>query len=161
MWGFENVTTKRYKDEPGYSDAYPDLVASLKVAETSGYSRIIVLGSSYSAALCYRLASEYTSVSGLMAFSPSPYLDKKGEVARWNSMVRVPTLLAATKQEVINGLFDVHEAAPRIEQRSRDILTFFLGGVHGASTLRSDKNPKSHKDYWNMVEQFLEVNFPD
>lgn len=161
MWGFDNLTAKKYESEQGYSDAYPDLVTALNLAESKGYSRIIAIGSSYSASLVLKLASENSTVSAVIAFSPAMDIDVEGDVAKWNSQVTVPTLFAATKQEVNDGLFDVYETAPRVEGRSSDMLVFFPGGVHGASTLRKDKNPESSEQYCVMVKTFLETHFSD
>lgn len=160
MWGHDNLTAREHAKDPGYSAAYPDMVAALKFAEEKGYPRIVALGSSYSAALVFRLAAEHSTVSAVVAFSPSEYLDVRGEVAKWNSLSSAPTLIAATKEEIVGGVLRIYESAPRIDKRAQDRMVSFPGGVHGASTLRRDKNPDSDDEYWAALEAFLESSVP-
>ncbi|MCH7945273.1 MAG: hypothetical protein IIC73_04565, partial [Armatimonadetes bacterium] len=113
---------------------------------------ILAWGSSYSASLVLRLASEHASVDGVLSFSPGEYFDPEGLVAGWNSEVTVPCLFAATSAELLAGVYDIHDAAP-----NTDINMAFGAktGKHGSSTLHEELNPDSNAMYWKGVERYL------
>ncbi len=71
--GGENRTAAQVDEgKLTYCDAYPDLVATLKYAKQNFENGIIIWGSSYSAALVYKLATDYPKdVTAVLAFSPA------------------------------------------------------------------------------------------
>jgi alpha-beta hydrolase superfamily lysophospholipase len=76
MWGHQNETVRHLGREAGYIDALKDLEAALAWARSqSNNGRVLVWGSSYSAALVFPLAASHQpEVSGVLAFSP----DRRG-----------------------------------------------------------------------------------
>ena len=102
-WGDANPTASRAKGDKSYESAYPDLEAALNWAEGEGYEKVVAWGSSYSASLALRLASEHDTVDAVIAYSPGEYFDEKCVVAKWNSGVKVPTYVAATSEELTVG----------------------------------------------------------
>jgi dienelactone hydrolase len=156
MWGAKNVTASTSEHED-YSSAYPDLVAALKWAEDQGYKRIVAWGSSYSASLVLRLASEHETVDAVVSFSPGEYFDSKGLVAGWNEKVTVPCFFAATSEELIAGVYAIVDTKPKARGREQDIVFGTKDGVHGSSALRSDKNPKDAEKYWEKLELFFKT----
>lgn len=156
MWGEKNATASTSEGED-YIGAYPDLVAALKWAEDQGYKRIVAWGSSYSASLVLRLASEHGSVDAVVSFSPGEYFDEKGLVAGWNAKVEVPCFFAATSEELIADVFAIVDTKPKTPGREQDIVFGTKDGVHGSSALRTDKNPKDAEKYWEKLELFFKT----
>lgn len=118
-----------------YCDAYPDLLAALDyVLEASLAEQVFVWGSSYSAALVFRLAAERPDVvTGLLAFSPAsggPLQECRARM--WIDEVTSPVYIFRPASEM--------ERESSVEQQ--EILTAagenFLvveNGVHGSSML--------------------------
>ena len=69
--------------EPGYCDAYPDLVAALRYVRKHNYKgKLIAWGSSYSAALVFRLAADYHQRSAACSLFHLP-LGRRSQTVRW------------------------------------------------------------------------------
>ncbi len=155
MWGATNQTAAQFTGETSYMDAYADMEAALKWADGEGYKRIIAWGSSYSASLVLRLASENKSVGAVVSFSPGEYFDEPGIVAKWNSEVTAPCFFAATSQELVTDVFKLVDTKPKSPGRDMDVVFGTKDGVHGSSALREDKNPIDFQAYWNHLDRFL------
>jgi pimeloyl-ACP methyl ester carboxylesterase len=118
-----------------YCDAYPDLVAALDAVTSKGLAeKVIVWGSSYSAALVFRLAAEHPDrIAGVVACSPAaggPMVDCRAR--EWLGDVSAPILVLRPASEMENegsieqrGLFVAAGADFRIIEN----------GVHGSSML--------------------------
>ena len=119
----------------GYCDAYPDLVAALEYVLAEELAGEVVLwGSSYSAALIFKLTAEYPEkVAGLLAFSPASGGPLETCRARiWIDEINAPVSIFRPAAEM--------ERAPSVEQK--DILTaaganfvVIENGIHGSSML--------------------------
>jgi dienelactone hydrolase len=157
MWGHDNLTRKQFTGETHYWDAYADMEAALAWAEDQGYKRIVAWGSSYSASLVLRLASEHESVDAVVSFSPGEYFDEKGLVAGWNSMVTAPCFFAATSEEFLAEVYAIIDTKPKAPGREKDLTVGTKDGVHGSSALRADKNPKDAEKYWEKLELFFKT----
>jgi dienelactone hydrolase len=157
MYG-KNRTADQYSGSPSYMDAYADIEAALKWAESQGYKKIIAWGSSYSASFMFRLASEHKDIAAVIAFSPGEYFDQdKGIVAKWASGVSVPVMAVCQESEKpdVTAILNSKPAgaAPR---------TLYCDdkAIHGSSTLRVDKNPQGAGEYRKDVEEFLRAFAP-
>ena len=140
-YGESNRTIQDLADDTpsGYCDAYHDLRAALEYAVQNNLAdRVIIWGSSYSAALVFRLAAEHPDkIEGVIAFSPAsggPLVDCRARM--WLDDVEAETLVLRPASEM--------ERESSIEQR--DILTAagiqFLvieNGVHGSSMLVDER----------------------
>jgi pimeloyl-ACP methyl ester carboxylesterase len=79
--GVVNQTSAAFEKKHGrpatYAEAYPDVVEAVKWArETRPEAKLILLGSSYSAALAVAYAGrEPTAVDAVLAFSPGEYIE--------------------------------------------------------------------------------------
>lgn len=154
-FGGRNKTVAALGRSSSYDAALPDLEAALAWGKAkAGGAPVLVWGSSYSAALVFRLAAKHPAdVAGLLAFSPGEYLGKKNAVSAAAQAVRVPVFI------------DQSIDADEIEQ-SRVILqatasqdkTQFVparAGVHGSATLRTDRNAAGAEENWAAVLAFL------
>ena len=154
-FGGKNRTVARLGRSTSYDAALVDLEAALVWGKNrANGAPVLVWGSSYSAALVFRLVARHPSdVAGLLAFSPGEYLGKKGAVSAAAQAVRLPVFI------------DQSSDADEIEQ-SRLILqatassdkTQFVptrNGVHGSATLRADRNAAGAEENWAAVIGFL------
>jgi dienelactone hydrolase len=155
MWGESNQTKAEFGEGADYEEAYADLLAALKWAEGEGYVWIVPFGSSYSASLALRLASESKAVDAVVAFSPGEYFPEKGVVAEWNSKVEVPVFIGATSEEMAVGdVYEIYDKKPDAAARGLDVVFGSAKGVHGASTLRQEKS-EAAEEYWSALERFF------
>ena len=160
--GVPNETHRRAaKKNAGtdYLDAYADLQAALRYATRRLKARrIIVWGSSYSASLVFRLASEYPDdVAALLAFSPGEYFQKKhGKeyIQGFARNVKRPIFVTSSKAErdKAKPIFDAAPAEKKI------LFTPASLGQHGSRALW-DKWSDSDV-YWSAVNAFLREYAP-
>lgn len=156
MFNAPNRTQMHAGGKTDYMAAYQDMQAALKWAQDQKYQRIIVWGSSYSASLVLRLASETPSVYAVLSFSPGEYFDKKGLVAGWNAAAKAPVFIACSEDEKTEQVQAIVKAAnPDPIRRENDVLFTAPEGVHGSSTLHHRDNGESETAYWAATEKFL------
>ncbi|GJL95020.1 MAG: hypothetical protein DHS20C05_14250 [Hyphococcus sp.] len=143
-----------------YCDAEADLSAALAHVEDSGIAdKVIVWGSSYSAALVFKLAKDNPqSLAGLISFSPAGGGPLENCRARmWVDDITVPMFVLRPQSEMENP--------NSIEQR--DILTtagveFMVveNGVHGSSMLVDDRTKNDMSAAREAVLSWLEKTKP-
>lgn len=152
--GVINETAKEAKklNKPTeYLDAIPDIEAAyLYVKHSIKPNKIIVWGSSYSAAIVFFLGSaHYNGINGVLAFSPGEYFKINGkEIQSYAAKLNCPVFVASAKDEYKSwkGIY----AAVKKDKYS------FLpnnNGKHGSKALWSDNN--GNQEYWKAVTGFL------
>ncbi|MFB9991551.1 alpha/beta hydrolase [Deinococcus oregonensis] len=153
MFGAENRTAKA-APPADYAGALPDLEAAVGWAK-SAYpkTRIFALGSSYSAMLLFPLADRHPELSGILAFSPADYTGD-GLAVQAASTLKVP-------------VFATSRGDPAERERMEEVLRVIRkakvtrfqpigGGMHGASSLRDDRNILGTAgQYWAAMLKFL------
>ena len=154
LFGRANKTVMALGYSTSYRAALPDLQAALDWARANDTGKIVLCGSSYSAALVFLLAADNPGkIAALMAFSPGEYLGSKHAVRD-----------AAAKLK--NVAVFVSSASNRGEvAAARAILAAVPSGVktqvvpkhapHGASALIASANPSGYRETWAEVERFL------
>lgn len=154
MYG-PNRTARAFGREASYDEALPDLEAALAWgrAEAKG-APVVVVGSSYSAALVFVLAAAHPGdIAALVAFSPDEYLAKPHEVARAAAKVSMPVWI-----DQASSAAEIGRAAAILKAVKSADKTQLVGkgtSIHGASTLRSDKNPSGAEAQWTALLAFL------
>lgn len=137
-----------------YCDAYPDLEAALEYARRQGFGRIIVWGSSYSAALVIRLAADHPeSVDRVLAFSPVSG-DAMGDCGPMEpaSRLKLPALMLRPAREAAMSAV----ASDLKMYRDQGHATYVSeGGSHGSSILIEDRGGEATEMTWNRVLEFL------
>ena len=134
-----------------YLDAIPDIEAAyLYVKYSIKPEKIILWGSSYSAALMFYMGSEHhNNLSGILSFAPGEYFKVNGkELKTYAARITCPVFVTSAKSEYGNW--------KAIYDKIRSDKSSFLPeteGKHGSKALW-DNNP-SHKAYWAAVEKFL------
>ena len=134
-----------------YLDALDDIEAAyLYIKHGIKPEKIILWGSSYSAAMMFYMGSaHHKNISGLLAFSPGEYFKINGkEIKNMASRVTCPVFVTSAKSEYNNwkGIY------AQIDSNK----SYFLPeteGKHGSKALWDD-NP-SHTAYWAAVKEFL------
>ena len=155
MWGQQNETVRHVGHNGEYSDALKDMEAALAWARSrENNGKVLVWGSSYSAALVFLLAAQHPQeVAAVLAFSPNEYLDSPHAVHEAAAKLTVPLFVTSAKdQEEIAGAKSILAVA-RAKQKTQFVP--HVAGVHGSSTLRDEKNPAGASENWRAVEEFL------
>jgi len=156
LWGQQNETVGGVGHNGEYPDALKDLEAALAWARSSGNNgKVLVWGSSYSAALVFLLAAEHQQeVAGVLAFSPGEYLDAPDAVHDAAAKISVPIFVTSAKdRQEIAAAKSILAVAPA-QQKTQFVP--HIAGVHGSSTLREDKNRAGESENWRAVEEFLD-----
>lgn len=153
MWERENRTVKAHGKSTSYLEAYPDLQAALAWGKDKGYPRIMAWGSSYSAALVFKLAADHgDELHAILSFAPGEYIKgEKGAVAGWASKVSVPIYVTSATGDEVPAAKAILDASPASTKRQYEPKN----GVHGSSTLRTDRNPDGAEENWSAVVGFL------
>jgi dienelactone hydrolase len=154
LFGRANKTVLALGHSTGYLAALPDLQAALDWARAHDSGKIVVCGSSYSAALVFLLAANNPGkIAGLMAFSPGEYLGKAHAVrdaAAKLKDVKIFVSSASNRGEVAAGRAIL--AAVPSPAKTQVVPKH---APHGASALNAEANPAGYKEVWAEVERFL------
>ena len=156
--GVANETAARAKAAGkggAYVDAEQDIVAAAKHARSNfAEGKLLLWGSSYSAALVLRVAGEHADlVDGALSFAPGEYFARQGKPKNWIassvSKAACPIFITSAKRE--------HKAWKDIFAAIKaDGKTQFLpktAGNHGSRALWNKFGDSG--DYWKAVESFL------
>src|ERR1700747_1929684 len=155
LWGQQNETVRHVGHNGEYLDVLKDMEAALAWARSSGNNgKVLVWGSSYSAALVFVLAAEHhDEVAGVLGFSPGEYLDSPNAVHEAAAKVTVPIFVSSANDHdeiaAANSILAVAPAQKKIQFVPR------VAGVHGSSTLRQDKNRAGESENWRAAAEFL------
>lgn len=147
-----NQTASRLGKPATFNDVLHDLEAAL-VWSRAAHLPVIVWGSSYSAALVFKLAERHPSeITALLAFSPGEYLGPGKPVAKAAAALSIPVYIS-----VGSGPDELSYAKPIFAATgsSNKVLYVPKIGVHGSSTLSSSRNAKGAQDNWISVNRFL------
>ena len=138
-----------------YVDAEQDMIAALKYARKNfADGKLVLWGSSYSAALALRVAGEQPSlVDGVLAFAPGEYFRKSGKPGDWITSsarkIRKPVFITSRKDEYDNWK-SIYEAV------TADGKVKFVPGSAGNHGSRALWNQFSDsQDYWQATRSFL------
>lgn len=136
-----------------YIHALPDMRAAISYAATHfAEGKLIIWGSSYSAALSIKLGSEMKDqVDGILAFSPGEYFASEGRdfIVSAAQKINDPIFITSAKGEK-NAWWGIYVAI------SAENKTYYLPdtmGNHGSRALWS-KFTDAH-GYWTAVSAFL------
>jgi pimeloyl-ACP methyl ester carboxylesterase len=157
--GVMNETWKQAKAKlghnPSYLDAYPDVAAAVAWAkELFPYSRVGLVGSSYSASLALVYATENpSSIDAVVAMSPGEYM------APWVIAQRIANLTVPAYITCGNTAADMNQAQPvaaGILDQTK-VRKFWpeehnIVGDHGSRTLAIG-GEVNHRRQWSEFEQ--------
>lgn len=148
-----NETVARLGRSASYAEAERDLEAAFAWARTRRLP-IVLWGSSYSAALAFRVAARHPGeVAAVLAFSPGEYLDAPDVVRIAAAKVAAPTYVtsASDPAEVAaaRAILAASPARTKVQSTPR-------AGVHGSSTLIPARNPTGAEENWRTAMAFLD-----
>jgi len=150
--GGTNRTAEQIEGSISYCDAYPDLVATLEYAGNKG-QKIVIWGSSYSAALVYKLAAEHgENISGVLSFSPAAGTPMGSCTPdQYLKDLKSPSLAFRPGKEA-----SIETVKSQIEYfKSMGVETYVSPlGVHGSSMLNPEKSG-GVEETWIAVLDFL------
>ncbi|MBO9711325.1 alpha/beta hydrolase [Sphingomonas sp.] len=152
MYG-PNETVAELGHEGSYLEAKRDLEAALAWAQGKRLP-VVLWGSSYSASLVFLVAAEHAGkVAALLAFSPDEYFDGRPPVKPAAAKLAIPVFVTSAEDPkeiaAARALLDAVPAKAKVQ------FVPAKGGVHGSSTLRSDRNPQGAGLVWEAVLEFL------
>ena len=152
--GIINETAKRAKVKglsTAYIEAYQDMEAALDYVYKKSGKPVVIVGSSYSAGLVLRLASEnIQKISKVLAYSPGEYIQGYS-LAEWFNSLEVPVFVTSSKSEAEN-------VADLVKGSSNDQLVHFTPkgeGIHGSRLLW--KSTANNQEYWVATRIFLTI----
>lgn len=154
-FGHSNQTVTTLGHSSDYLDAEKDLEAALAWAvSTADGTPVVLCGSSYSASLVFLVAARHPEqVAAVMAFSPGEYFSPGNIVRKAASRVTAPVFVTSAQDAS-----EITQAKQILDATAAKSKTQYLpvhGGVHGASTLRADRNPHGADENWQAVLAFL------
>ena len=148
----ENLTSQRAKEKllPAGIETGKDILAAIDFAQSVNEKNVILLGSSWSASMCLKVASEDERVSAVMAFSPGEFLRPMNDLADLFSKLQKPVFVAGSPMEY-----------PYLVKSTRSIPEGFLSlvnpperSVERGIPMLFDTNP-GHNEYWFSVLIFI------
>ncbi|MBU3914603.1 lysophospholipase [bacterium] len=160
--GVENQTmlqAKKAGKGTRYLDALRDVEAALSYSRvTFRNTKIIALGSSYSASLVLKVAGENPELlDGVMAFSPGEYFVEEGKPVTWIQdsarKIQLPVFITSARNEKFQWI-NIFQA---INSQSKMSYLPIAQGYHGSRSLWS-----KHKDnevHWKMMQTFIKSYF--
>lgn len=158
LGGFNETAqlAKQEKKAMEFLDAEQDIVAAVNYMATNSGKPVILVGSSYSAALALKIGSESTKVQGVVAFSPGEYFNDKGKTfiqdVLANKNFNKPLFVTSSKAEAPQAKVFYDKAKSNPANKVHFIPT--KEGVHGAKALWKDT--EGSEEYWKALGEFLE-----
>lgn len=156
LWGQANQTVAGTSKDYDFADVLPDLEAAIAYGKMQKSGPIAIWGSSYSSALVFVVAARHPEVKALLAFSPAEYI-RGLSIAEAASRLKIPVFItSAPNSDEIASAKLLAAAVPN------GLAEQYIPkhGVHGSSTLRSDRNPSGAKENWAAVMAFLNKALP-
>lgn len=134
-----------------YLDAEKDMRAAIEKAYLIARKPVIIFGSSYSASLALKLASEMPQVKAVIAFSPGEYFGKELDVAAAAKNLSKPTFIACGSDE--KKYTDA--IANAVQSQKKIYFAPPKGGAHGSKSL--DKGTDGETEYWIQMINFIQT----
>ncbi len=152
VFGETNETSALAKQKglaTGYLDTKPDIEAAVDfLFEKNNKQPVVILGSSYSAALALLIATKTNKIKAVLTFSPGEHL-KGINLAEEIKSLDKPTFITSAKKEI-------EEASQVVRFMDSKYITQFkpeVAGFHGSKMLW--KSVKGYESYWLAMEKFL------
>lgn len=156
LYGSYNRTVAKFSSKNyTYCNAYLDLEGALKFLNESGLdNKVIVWGSSYSAALVVKLATNHPDeINGVLAFSPASGEPMEGcSPNELFSEIKTPLMILRPAQEA-----EYESVKNQLElAKANGIKTYIaIGGVHGSSMLVESRTKANTDQTWAAVYGFI------
>ena len=150
--GIKNETALAAKAKhltPSLADAEQDIVAAVDYLFEKYKHPIIILGSSYSASLALKIATENPKISSVIVFSPGEYFDDKKYITNHVQTLTKPVFATSSRDEA-DSLTDLLKD---INSRIKIQYIPSSKGDHGSKVLWSES--PYNQEYWIALMSFL------
>lgn len=151
--GDVNLTARNAKDRElptTFDDAEQDIRSALYFLFEKYERKIILFGSSYSAALVLKIAaSEKDKVEMVVVFSPGEYLHDEKTVNKSLQKLDMPVFITCSQEEI-------KSTTTLLDGVDNKKMVFFKPtkeGKHGSKALWASNS--NSKEYWNALTEFL------
>jgi dienelactone hydrolase len=150
--GVKNETAARAKEKnksTSYLDSEQDIIAAIDYAYSKTKKKVVLVGSSYSASLCLKIAAKNNKVRAVIGFSPGEYFGKNLNVKEAIATIPVPVFVASSKEEApaLNKLM------ADVKAPTKQVFCPASKGDHGSKALW--KTNKNSHEYWLAVLMFM------
>ncbi|TND01817.1 MAG: hypothetical protein FD123_4193 [Bacteroidetes bacterium] len=151
--GIENETAEaaeKAKKETGFADAEQDIVAALNYIYAATKKPVILVGSSYSAALVLKVAATYPEkVKSVISFSPGEYFTGKFKIADYCKKLTMPVFMTSSRNESsdLKNLFNT------VPGKNKTIFIPASEGKHGSKAIWPVS--ECRQEYWDALIDFL------
>jgi dienelactone hydrolase len=153
VMGMINQTAKQAKEQnkpAEFLDAEQDIVAAIAYADSLNKRKgVILLGSSYSAALALKIGTVDPKVRAVLSFSPGEYFGEKLNLKQHIRSFNKPLFVTSSKQEAPGVAMLISDIKPPVKQHFIPVGE----GAHGSIALW--KMTPNHAEYWTALEDFL------
>lgn len=139
----------------GYVDALPDIEAAIVyLREHHAKGKLIIWGSSYSAALVLKIAGDHPEwIDGVLAFAPGEYFRRAGKPGDWISQsaknIKDPAFITSAKNEK-QSWWPIYQVIP---EKLRHYFLPESAGNHVSRALWERFDDSA--EYWAAVKDFL------
>lgn len=161
QFGRHNQTVDEAGSRGGGPEAIHDFRGALAFLDAEGYSEKRVLwGSSYSAGRLFAVVAEgRDDIAAVVSMSPGRAFARveEGETTSWASRTQVPVFMAWPDWEYDAAALERFDA---IASPDRWLYVPTVGGAHGSSMLRPDRNPRGYRAAFAEVSAFLAKYVP-
>ncbi|MBN8703683.1 MAG: dienelactone hydrolase family protein [Bacteroidetes bacterium] len=150
--GVVNETAAAYKNagkQVTHLDAEQDIIAAIDFLYFTNERKVILMGSSYSAALAIKIGSVSNKVKAVIAYSPGDYLGTSIKLEETAKLFDKPIYLTSSKDEV-SGVISITR-----ELKSQNKTQFIPKGKgdHGSKVLWD--SCADYPEYWYSLIMFL------
>ena len=146
-----NQTAKKAKKQHlknSYLASEPDIIAAIAFLSKKYNQKIILWGSSYSAALSLKIGKENENVKAVLSFSPGEYL-KGVNLNKTISKLEKPVFVTSSQKEGAA----VKKVLSGVATQFKTQFVPKVSGFHGSKALWKTK--KGNESYWKEVKKFL------
>ena len=138
------------KLNPSYADAEQDIIAAIDYLQTQYKQKVIILGSSYSAALALKIASANSRVKAAVVFSPEEYASDSNYIKNSIQTLAKPVFASSSRAESEK----LTELLQDVNSRIKIQFVPRKNGEHGTKSLWSS-SAENH-EYWIALMSFLD-----
>jgi len=131
-------------------DAEKDIIAAIEYASKKSNKPLVIMGSSYSASLCLKVAKDNPKIKAVVAFSPGEFFLPDLNIKNTIKGLQKPIFAASSQREFsfLKELFsDIGTEYKTLYQPTKG------KGEHGAKALWA--NSDGSKEYWLNLMMFL------
>ena len=143
------VEARAHNKPTDFLDAEKDIEAAITYATHLSDGSVALLGSSYSASLCLKIAAREPKVKVVLAFSPGEHFGSKLNLKTSIKDLNKPVFVTSSRKET-------QDVAVLIEGiRSKEVAHFVPEGEGAHGSIALWERTSNHAEYWKEMLAFL------